>query len=77
MSSTFFERLVSFKLENETVEHFCARLGISRSAFHRYAKGVRPSNPFTVVALADKLGVSPGWLGFGREAVPPAPERLR
>ena len=77
MSSTFFERLLSFKMENETVKHFCGRVGISQSAFHRYAKGARPSNPFTIVALADKLNVSASWLGFGHEAVPPAPERLK
>lgn len=76
-SSTFYERLLSKKGQDESLRAFAERIGASLSSLHRWAAGSVPARPEELVRIAYRLEVSPSWLTFGHEAVPPDESRIR
>ena len=59
------------KRDGETLDEFRQRISVPSSTFTRWSKGTVPRRGY--VALAEKLGCTPGWLTYGHEAVPPPP----
>lgn len=73
----FFARLIEFKKPDEALHNYAKRLGISYTSLRLYKSGGAPT-AVTVLKLATKLGISPGWLVFGDEDKKPAsPEKTQ
>lgn len=68
---SFVDRLMEFRLPNETKRQFCIRLGINRSLLRMWELGTpeKPVEPriSTLVTLSERLGVRVGWLATGEE----------
>lgn len=72
--TTFYQRVMFHQLPEETNADFAKRLGVTADTLKAWSQGRRPSQAGQYIKLADRLGCSPAWLHFGKEAQ--APERL-
>lgn len=65
--SGFHARFISLKKTGETDREFASRLGLSPAGVSRLMNGGTPDFD-TLIALANKSGVTVGWLAAGEES---------
>lgn len=71
---SFYFRLISRKPEGQTDAGFARSIGVGKDQLWRWKlvdqsgrKSFLPKSQ-TIVAIAEKLQVSPGWLAFGEDS---------